>query len=192
MAHIPDTQFRYEQLDDGSITHSVNELISLFNGFIEAAGYPKSTSSALFTRVFLLAEAVERVDKRADYYWYFHGIQISEKKRAALYAYWMVKFQPFVFVFRGDDAHLLAEKEYALINERFAAYLITLAAMIKPVGEKVGDANPDAIEDAFSSDFFDKLFYTLHYRNVNIDMIVTMTEGLTPATFELDFGGEEQ
>lgn len=156
----------------------VNDLVDLFNGFLEDAGYP---DFELYVGYHLLYEALDRVDKRIAYYWCYHGIEASERKVAALIAYWIVRFKPFVCT----DESRVDQKEYVCINERFALYII-----LSVVAADAGIQNID--QGMLNSDYAKKLFYTFRYRNVSIDTIVTLCEGLTPQSFELEYPDEEE
>ena len=65
----------------------------------------------------ILLDIIERVEKRRVYFQVFHKIEMSEKKEASLYCFWIVKLAPFFYAKRP---------EYQ-INVIFAAYLFVSA-----------------------------------------------------------------
>lgn len=71
-----------------------NDLVKQFGKYANAVGLASgevSIQRAILPRVIL------RVDKREGYFVVFHkGTQINEIKQAALVAYWILKFKPFM------------------------------------------------------------------------------------------------
>lgn len=67
-----------------------------------------------------LTDIALRVRKRAEYFRYFHNICISERKRAALQAYWVLQLRPFTI----DDERYSDDEFSCLVNEHFAAYIL--------------------------------------------------------------------
>lgn len=168
----------YAPAPESELVKWVHALVDIFNGFLEDAGYQDFN---LYVGHHLLYEALDRVDKRIAYYWCYHHIEASERKVAALIAYWIIRFKPFVCT----DDNLIGQKEYVCINERFALYII-----LSVVAAEAGIQKID--QEMLNSDYAKKLFYTFRYRNVSIDSIVTLCEGLTPQTFELKYPDEEE
>jgi len=64
------------------------------------------------------------VEKREGYFVVFHkGTQINEIKQAALVAYWIIKFKPFMI--DSDEPNRM--HRYSRINEGFAFFYILSA-----------------------------------------------------------------
>ena len=115
MAH---PKAKYSPLELSEIAAEVHELEIVWSNFIKT--YEKTPYNEFMLNKDDLLEVVERVDKRKDYYYYFHEIgdgNMSEYKEVALKAYWIIKLRPFHMLSPFSDLH-----EY--VNERFALYLI--------------------------------------------------------------------
>ena len=128
-----------------------------------------------------------RVDKRRSYYRYFHSIEISERKTSALIAYWVIKFHPFILDSSPEGAGQdLAFRSF--INEHFAAYLLIAPCLDNrdKITEVFGDAER-AYGIIRSSDYYQKLVYSLRYRNIPIDSFVLLAETIVPEAFMQKF-----
>lgn len=74
---------------------------------------------------------LQRVEKRRQYFQYFHNdMKINEVKQAALVAYWVLKLRPFSY--RSDEKNDLVQEledneQYKALNERFAFFYIISA-----------------------------------------------------------------
>ena len=115
MAH---PKAKYSPLELSEIAAEVHELEIVWGNFIKT--YEKTPHSEFVLNKDDLLEVVERVDKRKDYYYYFHEIgdgNMSEYKEVALKSYWIIKLRPFQMVNPSSDL-------YEYVNERFALYLI--------------------------------------------------------------------
>lgn len=146
-----------------------------------------SADSCVTVRQGDIADIALRVDKRRSYYRYFHSIEISERKTSALIAYWVIKFHPFIL----DSSPEGAGQDRAFrsfINEHFAAYL--LVAPCLDTRDKITEVFGDA-ERAYgiirSSDYYQKLVYSLRYRNIPIDSFVLLAETIVPEAFMQKF-----
>lgn len=159
------------------------EISKQFNDFITVTGL--SGRGGLIIRDGDLADIALRVDKRRDYYRYFHSIRISERKTSALVAYWVIKFHPITFeASPSEPADISTRDFYSLINEHFAAYL--LIAPCLESSEKIKslfDDVPHPYDEIRSSDYYQKLIYSLRYRNISIDAFVLLAETIVPEVF---------
>lgn len=160
------------------------ELIKSFQDFMSDNGF--APDCPYVTRDGDITDISLRVNKRLAYYTFFHGIQASQRKVSALQAYWVVKLHPFIV--EPEDSWGDGVREFcSLVNEHFAAYL-----MIAPVaGELALEARSS--ERAFSyeaikaSDYYEKLLYSLRYRNIPIDSFVLLSETMTMDAFRQSF-----
>ena len=72
------------------------KLVSAFNNYAESNGINVSKVEFDFK---LINEINIRVDKRVDYYIIFHDeTHLSEVREAALIAFWILKFKPFLII----------------------------------------------------------------------------------------------
>jgi len=85
-----------------------------------------------------LCEVVQRVDKRAAYYYVFHkNIEICEYKWVGLCAYWVNTLKPFMVV--KEDSVL-----YSCPNEMFSLFLII--SVVRRIFEKLKEKSPEKFE----------------------------------------------
>jgi hypothetical protein len=124
-----------------------------------------------------IIDAIIRVDKRRVYFQYFHGMEINDEKKAALFAYWIAKLRPVKFV----DATLKNSKTHVNVNEKLALnHLIT--ALVNKGKIKLWDGN-DGVEFEKSKFFYD-LCYSFRFRNFTIDSMITLADSLTTDSFK--------
>jgi hypothetical protein len=124
-----------------------------------------------------IIDAIIRVDKRRDYFLYFHGMGINNEKKAALFAYWIAKLRPVKFV----DSKLKNSKEHVNVNEGLAVNHLINALVdkgkIKPwdgtTGVKFGE-----------NEYIKELQYSLRVRNFTIDSMIVFAESLTTDSFK--------
>ena len=140
-----------------------------FNSFIECSWYPRDLE--YFVSWYDLIDVIVRTDKREAYFHFFHKkMEINEEKKAALYAYWILKFRPFRIV----DNRYLNSKRSATVNEAFAAYII---CSILFYSHKLV---PAAIKNGT---FYEKLMYSFRHRNISIDAMLLLVGSITAETF---------
>ena len=132
-----------------------------------------------------IADIALRVDKRRSYYRYFHSIEIGERKTSALIAYWIIKFHPIIIEWDEATGKSGAEDDFrCFINEHFAAYLL-IAPCLEGADkiENLFGCHGDAYDRICSSDYYQKLVYSLRYRNISIDAFVLLAETIVPEVF---------
>lgn len=115
-------------LSETTLREQTNNLISEFNKFAKHANLD---SRKINIERPYLPLILQRVEKRRQYFRYFHdNMEINEVKQAALVAYWVLKFRPFSYCSDGQGdlrtESELAEK-YKALNERFAFFYILSA-----------------------------------------------------------------
>ena len=88
----------------------------------------------------LINEVNIRVDKRKDYYIIFHDTTLNEVREAALTAFWIIKFKPFLITKHEEDQRELN------VNCGFAAYVI-LSAVREFICRKYGGDKTFEIKD---------------------------------------------
>lgn len=119
----------------------------------------------------LIHNAVIRVDKRICYFGIFNRIQPNEIKVAALYAYWILKFRPFMV-----DGSLLLEKELETINERFAFFLILGACKAIASRRKLS-------AKAISEGLRKEVIYAFQYQDLSKEAVIKIAEMIGEALF---------
>lgn len=104
---------------------------SLINEFIKFAKYSNLDLRKINIERPYLPLILQRVEKRRQYFHYFHDdMEMNEVKQAALVAYWVLKFRPFSY-HSDEHSDLVTKSEltekYKALNERFAFFYIISA-----------------------------------------------------------------
>jgi len=169
----------YEVPSIEELTKITTMLLEAYAVFLRHSDYPEDIEFVIRHRD--VADIAIRVDRRSAYYRFFHNMNISEKKRASLYAYWIAKLRPFTIV----DERYSESEDAAYINEKFAAYYLITAVLI-PNGDVY-----DAEKIIFSSEFFEKLVYAFRYRSITIDSVILLADSMTAETLSQNFSSSE-
>lgn len=155
-----------------------NDLIKQFTKYADAVGLsPKEVciQRAILPRVIL------RVDKREGYFVVFHkGTQINEIKQAALVAYWIIKFKPFMIASDAPDRM----HRYSRINEGFAFFYILSAC--KQYAQKNGYSMRDV-----SSRLKEEIMYAFTYWDLSKESVILMAETIGESFFGIPAQGLE-
>jgi len=124
-----------------------------------------------------IIDAIVRVDKRKAYFHYFHGMGINNEKKAALFAYWIVKLRPVKFI----DDKLKNSKIHANINEKLAVNHL-LNALVDKGKIKLWDGKEGVLLDE-NNKYIKELTYSFRFRNFTIDSMIILAESITTDTF---------
>ena len=171
----------YDHIPDEELESLYHYFSDLFEKFLREMKYPPDIE--YFINSYSLIDAIIRVDKRKAYFYCFHDMSINERKEAALYAYWMLKFKPFTII----DNRFCRQRRAARINEAFAAYIIYSILLFDNDDFKdVVYAKPE--KNKFT--YHDKLMYSLHYRAFTIDSMMLLVDSITPQSFEIVYDVE--
>ena len=154
---------KYSPLEVSDINAEINELETVWINFIK--NYERTPYKEFLLNKDDLFEVVERVDKRKDYYYYFHEIDdgnMSEYKEVALKSYWIIKLRPFHMINSSSDLH-----EY--VNERFALYLIfsILHKELQNAGRKLRLPSEKYIQD---------FLYSMKYHDITKEAMIDIVE----------------
>lgn len=118
----------------------------------------------------LLYKVIIRVDKRADYFEYFHSepsdiMHMSEDKEIALYAYWIIKYKPF-YISNPQQNESFVKEYRCTVNELLAAFLIvSYECYLYP-----------ELKDFFTPSRIDVLIYDLLNRNISKSAMIMYVE----------------
>ena len=164
---------RYEIISDIDVFNALGVLEEQFKAFLTYCGYPDDIE--YFVSRHNLIDIITRVDKRDAYFCYFHnGMEINERKKAALYAYWILKFKPFTIV----DSRYLDKKRENTVNEAFAIYTICSVLFYS---KKL------LVTSAKKDTFYKKLIYAFRFRDISIDAMLLLVESINTETFDKEF-----
>ncbi len=140
------------------------KLVSLFYNYAQDNGI----DSKIECNFKLINEINIRVDKRADYYIIFHKeTYLNEVREAALLAFWIIKFKPFLVASEdGNDYNVN-------INCGFAAYIILGA-----VSEYIEREYEGKKQLKLSDEYLKKLQYALKYWDLSKEALMLIAETL--------------
>ena len=144
-------------------------LVSVFEQFAETINLNIEDVDFDFK---LMNEVNIRVDKRKDYYIIFHDTKLNEVREAALTAFWILKFKPFLVTKHEED-----QKELN-INCGFAAYLI-LSAVREFICRKYGGDKTFSIND---EEYLQRFRYSLKYWDLSKESMMMIAETLCENT----------
>ena len=171
---VRNSDLKYNPMSDGEIFDLLTALEERFIDFLEISGYPSDLKYIVSRKD--LIDTITRVDKREAYYFCFHNMEISEQKQVALYAYWILKFQPFTVT---DDRYINNHDfRVTCINIDFAIYII--CSILFYYFE-------EPFPETINKTFYKKLKYAFRYRNFSIESLMLLVEAITPETFELEY-----
>jgi hypothetical protein len=111
---------RYKRIPYEDIEKLLQVFTKRFDEFLSLKGFPPEVGKHISS--FTLIDIIVRVDKRKAYYQCFHNMEINECKKAALYAYWILKLRPFTIT----DAKYSKMTDACHVNELFVIFLLVL------------------------------------------------------------------
>jgi len=171
----------YPKLDTREFNSRVNGLRSLWEQFFFAV-VPAELGWVPHASNYCLADVVIRVDKRREYFSYFHDMGVSERKVAGIYAYWVVKLHPFwIEVPHVSELTPLDKQWIASVNESFAAFIMYSGVLLENSRLSGGGV---AVTEHSKRSYHRALLYSLRYRALTIDSMMILMETMTPNDFD--------
>lgn len=158
---------RYIPLKDSEL----NAVWEKHKAFIEGFLYSnKIDAEHVFIDHDAVMSVIVKVDQRRKYFNYFHQLEMSEYKEAALNCFWYIKFKPLSLGPR--DFARSHPDVYNSLNEQLGVYIIfvTLRAMLK--AKKLSERPLDAI----SRKYVNELVYSFTYRDLSKESIILLVE----------------
>jgi len=168
----------YQQLSKDEIKVILKDLqikIEDFMRGLEYHGITKYTVCGLD-----LLDIILRVDKRIYYFKVFHGMDCNEGKKAALFAYWIVKFRPIMIT---DPKYIDVDGYNNKVNEMFAIHYM-LSALCGMGRIKTGN-DRRGVNLSLKNPFIERLWYSFRFRNITIDSIIVLADAIATDTFKL-------
>jgi len=158
----------YEAPSDELLVDSLDSLSILFAVFCEKLGLEKMAFSVDEEKIM---EAYVRVDQRKLHYKMYHGgTELNEPKEAAILAFWISRFKPFVC--KSDTQYSTGR-----YNELFSLFLISIViASYRNIRKMPKMRLPKNIRR--------DLLYTIANRSTTFDDIALMVDSLAHVVVE--------
>lgn len=159
----------YQAIDDTEKKKLFDEIVSTFNDYATANGFHQEDIQFDFK---LLNEINIRVDKRKDYCIIYHDeTYLNEVREAALLAYWILKFQPFLIVSETEGDYNFN------INCGFAAYVI-----FSVVSEYIERKSKGKEKLYLTEKYVKKFVYALKYWDLSKESLMLIAETMCGTT----------
>ena len=126
-----------------------------------------------------IIDAIIRVDKRLSYFRIFHDMEINECKKAALFAYWIIKFRPIKII---DDEHINMLGFNNQVNELFAIH--HLISILSGIGRIKPWDGSEGVNINMQNSYLQDLCYSFRFRNFTIDSIIVLADSITTNTLK--------
>ena len=168
---------RYERLSNENLISLLRCLQDEFETFLHyGLGYTKG--QYLISGLDII-DAIIREDKREKYFRYFHnGMKINECKKAALFAYWIIKLRPIKII---DNGLINNVERSAKVNEKVAVNHL-LKALVGVGQVKLWDGH-DGVNFDKDNEFLKELHYSFRFRNFTIDSMIVLADAITTESF---------
>lgn len=160
-------QFRYVSLTPNDLQILWDKHKRIIESFLSENKY---NPDYLFVNEDIVLTVITKVDQRKEYFEFFHGLNMSEYKEAALTAFWYVKLRPISVRTNKFSEKVL--KEYESINEKLAIFYLlrTLRKMLCKNGRDTNELN------SLSEKYLKELVYTLAYRDISKEAFILLME----------------
>ena len=156
----------YKPLDETEINQQLEHMWGLIEGCFEASGF---LLERLESNPKTLNEVVLRVDKRRQYFLYFHNkTAINEYKLIALYVFWILKLRPFwIAIDDSDDDEFI---DFATrINENISLHMFL--SIVNNFNASFYMQGADLVKD-----YADELMYSFRYRDISKEAMYLMLD----------------
>lgn len=191
VVYLPESdRIAYDPLKEDVLYQKSSKLLSHF------AEYAKQHNLALSDVCIqrsLIPLIILRVDQREGYFVVYHKqTRINEIKQAALVAYWILKFRPFMIITDDPDR----SHEFRRINEGFAAFYLLSAIneYSRRQGKTVMKEHVDQQSDAdahLSESLVKELLHAFTYWDLSKEAVILNAETIGEAFFGIEAQGLE-
>lgn len=169
---------RYKKLDKDYYIKTIKDITELFYSFINKKNHKKDD---FIINIVALMDIITRMDKRDEYFQYFHGSEINEFKHTALLVYWINKLRPFMcksdclqtyYDEQSSDGTVCLNGFNDYINEKFSMFLIL--GIIKKFAPKYLGVESNRPE--YINKFINEMEYSLRFRDISKEALILMLE----------------
>jgi hypothetical protein len=156
MPNKPEDFPYFTPLDLHDVNYHLNEFYKYYKKVLELSKIPSADVTVAKS---VLVEIITRIEKRRVYFKVFYNSQMSELNEIALWAFWIVKLEPF----KHKDQN-------RPINELLALYFFfhRIEQTARARGKRV----------RINERIIKVLFYDLRYRDISKEALMTLAESL--------------
>ena len=172
-----DSNTAYQQLSKSEVKSILKRLEVIIDDFLNR-GLQYDHKIKYTVCAMDLIDVILRVDKRIHYFQVFHGMDCNEGKKAALYAYWIVKLRPIMIT---DPRYINTDGYNNKINEFFAIHYMLCA--LDGMGRINHWNGNTGINLTLNNPFVQRMWYAFRFRNITIDSIIVLADAITTDTF---------
>ena len=157
--------YQYKEPSEDILFEEISHVCELLKDLVKRLGVIKFPENISINDTLFSSLAI-RIDKRRDYFLIFHKqTHINEIKKAALYAYWILKFKPIRVVNIENNETI---EKYNHINEMFAAFII-FSAIREKTGKNI----------KLSDEYVKELMYAFKYWDISKEALILIAETLS-------------
>lgn len=161
--------YRYKRPKWKILYNQINELCELLKKYVDKQN--GLSLEDLSVNMILMSELFIRIDKRKDYFTIYHkGTNINEIKKAALLAYWLIKFKPIIIKY-SDKEDFDKFNKFRYINESFAVFIVYGA--VKAYSDSISKT-----KFCVSKDYHDLLNYAFKFWDLSKEAVILIAETL--------------
>lgn len=164
---MSEKKFRYVALSESTLQKRWDKHKNIIEDFLSENKYDHSK---LFVNEKVVLSVITKVDQRQKYFKFFHGLEMSEYKEAALNAFWYLKLRPIMFRSEEFSEHL--PEEYDSINEKLAVYYLLRMLRLMLIKHRKSEEELDSLPKKYLRE----LVYTFTYRDISKEALIMLVE----------------
>lgn len=162
-------EFRYQPLTQEELRSVWEKHKVIIESFIKHNGYD---SAKVYINENTVMAIVAKVHQRREYFEYFHGLDMSECKEAALICFWYIKLRPLCAISKQEGEECAEVFDY--INEKLAIYyiIVILRGMLQ------GRGGSTERLDKIPQNYLRELAYSFKYRDISKEALILLVESM--------------
>ena len=162
-------KFEYTPLKSDELDKVWEKHVRIIQGFIARNNFDYNK---LYIDEKTVMAVISKVDQRKKYFEYFHKLEMSEYKEAALICFWYMKLKPICVHSKQQSVRECGAFE--AINEKLAVYYIikTLKRMLKLNRKDI------KIIDSLPEKYLQELIYSFAYRDISKEALILLVESI--------------
>lgn len=160
----------YRPIEGPELEKEVSSFSQIIIDFILSNGYEQND---VFIDETSVAQIITRVNKRKQYFQYFHHLNLSDLKELGLYCFWIIKLRPLSRAGTCDTPD--KKSDFESVNEKFAIYnIIAKLRSLMPNDE-------ERVNQLFNEKYIYELLYSFTYRDISKEAMILLIETMAIA-----------